>query len=516
MRAGFALTTSVLVAIVCVDRAAADEYAPTTFTAAQILAKSDAASGRLIPGQYLIVRRYVTPSQITTSMTQTSGDDYITVETTGNLTDEFGSYQGQRWERDVNGIVLRASGFHAAADPNALAWRNPSDPRYRVEVLGLTQNAPVEYVVEANPPGGQDEYRYYDAQTFLLDKDVIFGVDRYRHETDYSDYRTVFGETIAFNSHYGDGQPANEESDSVESFTASPTQVSLAIPDTQPLFGFISAPVTLPAQFSDEEIAAPAIIIPVKIGGQTLNFELDSGSTDLFIDTGAASRLGLTLQGKSSSTIAGTFTQYHTTIPEFSVGGLTVRNAVFTVGPFGGEEHAVGLLGCDFLASAVVGIDFRNKRVTLYPWASFNPAALGVAQMPMQLDDCVPRVSLSIESVPGEFVLDTGSFGTLVYRHYLARLPKAPVAQEGDTADTAYAGTSLTAQAIGGKIQTTFYNVSDLVFGGARFGVGQVLVPNASSTFQDPDYDGIIGRNILQDFVFYLDYNDDVIFIKPQ
>ncbi len=513
MRAGFALTTSVLVAIACVDRAAADEYSPTTLTAAEILAKSDAASGRLTSGQYLIVRRYVTPSQVTTSMTQTNGDDYITVETSGNRTEQFGSYQGQRWERNANGIVVRESGFHGAADPNALAWKNPSDPQYRVQVLGLTQNAPEEYVVEANPPGGQDEYRYYDAQTFLLDKDVIFGVDRYRHETDYSDYHAVFGETIAFHTHYSDGRPENEESDSVESFTASPTQASLAIPDTQPLFGFLSAPVTLPAQFSDDD----GIIVPVQIDGQTLKFVLDSGSSDLFIDAGAVSRLGLATYGKSSATIAGTFTQSTTTISEFTVGGLTVRDATFSVGPLTvGDQHVVGLLGCDFLASAIVGINFRDKEVKLYPWATFNPASLGVVAMPMQLDDCVPRVPLSIESVPGQFLLDTGSFGTLVYRHYLARLPRAPVAQEGDTPDTTYAGTSVTAEAIGGKVQTTFYNVSDVVFGGARFGVGQVLVPSASSTFQDPDYDGIVGRNILQDFVFFLDYNDGVIFIKPQ
>jgi hypothetical protein len=508
MRARCVVATAVLFAAALVNRAAADGYAPTALTAVQILAKARAASGHLQSGQYLIVERDVTPSEMTTMMTQRNGDDYITTVTENDRTSAYGSYRGQRWERDANGIVIRESGFYGKEDPNALAWKHPDDPQYRVRVLGLTQAAPQEYVVEANPPGGQDEYRYYNAQTLLLDKDVVFGVDRYRHETDYSQYRTVFGETIPFHTHYSDGRPANDEEDEITSFTASASSNALVIPEPQPIFGFLTAPVTIPASFSG------SIVIPVKIGNETLSFALDTGSTDLFIDAGAASRLGLAEYGKSQGTIGGTFTTTETTVPQLSVGSLTAHNLVFTVGPLNGFEGISGLLGCDFLASAVVGIDFKNSTVTFYPWATFNPVTLGLMAMPIQLDDCVPRVPASIEKVPGHFLLDTGSYATVVYRHYLAKLPRATVASEGETPDTMY-GANETSTAIGGDVRSTFYDVTDVVFGGLGYRAGQVLVPNSTSTLQDPDYDGILGRNILKEYVLYLDYNDGVIFIKP-
>jgi hypothetical protein len=498
-------------------QAAGDQYSPTPLTAVEILAKAHAASGHLTPGQYLIVEQDVTPSETETIETQTDGDDYVTATTVDGRTTEYGSYHGQEWNRDANGIVIRDSGFYGTADPNALAWQHPGDPQYRVQALGLTQTAPQEYVVEANPPGGQDEYRYYNVQTLLLDKDVLFGSDRYRHVTRYSHYRTVFGETIAFHTHYSDGRPANDENDDIASFTASPLQSAdaMAIPDPQPIFGFLTAPVTLPARFlEDNNERIGAIVIPVQIGGQTLEFELDTGSSDLVIDAGAAAKLGLTEYGKTSGTIGGTFTESETIVPELSVGGLTAHNLTFSVAPMNGLGGISGLLGCDFLASAVVGIDFKDRKVTLDPWATFSPASLGLRAMPIQLDGCVPRVPASIENVPGHFLVDTGGFGTLVYRHYLNKLPHAMVASEGETPDAEY-GATWTFNAVGGSVSSLLYDVNDFIFAGPGYHTGQVLVPSSTSTFQDPDYDGIIGRNMLGEYVFYLDYNDDVIFIKP-
>lgn len=486
----------------------ADQYSPTLLTATQILEKARAAAGQRTPGQYLIVRREVRPDDVTTVMTQTQGEDFVTAETADGHTTFHGSYRGQLWEQDVNGIVLRESGF-AKENPNALAWSDPGNPRYRVRVLGLTQTDPHEYVVEANPPGGEDEYRYYNAHTFLCDRVVVFGVDRYRHETNYTDYQTRYGQTLAFHVHYTDGRPVNEEDDVITSFTESPSQNPLTIPEPRPIFGFLSAPVTLPARFSDD-----GIVIPVQIGDRTFDFALDTGSSDLFIDAGTAHALGLPEFGRQSETIGGTTTLAKAVVPQFSVAGLNVSDAVFTVGPLGGLGDVSGLLGCDFLASAVVGIDLKNERVTLYPWATFNPASLGLRSVPIEVDDCVPRVPGSLEAVPGHFLLDTGSFGTMLYRHYLERLPAAAVALTGGSTDVG-GGANLTFEAVGGAVHSTLYDVNDLVFGGVRFRTAQVLVPSSTSTFQDTDYDGIIGRNVLKAYAFYLDYNDGAIFIKP-
>ncbi|HEY9084495.1 MAG TPA: aspartyl protease family protein [Candidatus Tyrphobacter sp.] len=514
MRIGFALTSFALVSVALIARVAADDYAPTMMTAAQILAKADTAAGNLVPGQYLVVKRSGSGANASTQMTQINGADFVTIVQDGPFTQSYGSYHGQRWYRDANGTVVREIGFHETSDPDALAWSHPDDPLYRVRVLGMTQTPPLEYVLDANPPGGEDEYRYYDARTFSFARDVLFASDRNRYEIEYSQYRSIFGETIPFREHDSDGNPSDDEDMQTVSFARVASQNPLTIPDSQPLFSLRSTPVTLPVSFTDDGTCCPEIVVHTTIGGQQVDFTLDSGASGLYIDTNAVRRLGLTTHGQGSATIGGTFSYSQTIVPEMSVGGIQMHNVAFTVSPMPEGSRTVGLLGCDFLASAVVGIDLKNAKVTLIPWASFNAAALGVQAMPIEMDDCVPRVAASFENVPGAFLLDTGDFATMLYPHYVAKLPRAGVASTGETADTQF-GAGTLFSAVGGSVHSKFYDVSNFIFGGIQYRVGQVIVPDRTSTFQDPDYDGIIGRNVLKEYVFYLDYNDDLMFIKP-
>jgi hypothetical protein len=501
MRIGFVAGLSCIGALCLVAQTAADDqYAPVSMTAAQLLAKVDAASGSLVSGSYLISKRVVGEGWSSTRTTQIVGPNSITIEQDGPLTDSWGVNGGQNWYRDENGVVRIQSGFHDTQDPNALAWRHVADPSYGVRVLGLTQTSPQEYVVEANPPGGQDEYVYVNAKTFLIDKDVTFGVDRLRHVTAYTDYRTVFGETISFDRVSTDGNPADEIEVRTLSFSPTPTvdPAIVALPQMSPMF-YVSSPVTLPAKFTHDD----GVVVSVGIGGQTLDFTLDSGSTDLYMADDAAQRLGAHL-------VDGEFVAKNVTI-----GNLTLPRVVFDTGTFAiegdSEAHVVGLIGCDILASAVVGFNFKKHTVTLYPWATFNPRAMGLSAIPMQVDDCVPRVAASFAGVPGSFLLDTGAYGTLLYHHYLDRLANVHPENDPDSIsseDQAF-------ESVNGDVSFHYYDVNDFIFAGIKYLQGQVVVPDRTQTFQDPDYDGIIGRNVLKEYEFYLDYNDGVLFFKP-
>ncbi len=502
MRIGFVAGLITIFGALALSRTAADtQYLPTSMTATQLLAKSDAASGTLAPGSYLVVRQATGSGWMTLRMTQFVGNDSVTVEQESlGLTQSWGTYRGQNWFRDENGIVMLESGFHDTTDPNVLAWRHVADPQFHVRVLGLTQDSPSEYVIEANPPGGQDQYAYYDARTFLLDRVVTFSIDRLRHVATYSDYHTVFGETIPFRRHFSDGNPADEEDLRTTSFTSTPTvdPAAVTMPTTTPLFTLQNGPVPLAARFTDED----GIVVGVQIDGQTLDFTLDSGSSELLLDEGAARRLGLTASGPE------------TVASDVTFGNVRVHHVAFSVAPMnldaGAHAHVVGLLGCDFLASAIVGFDFKKEQVTLNPWSGFDPHALGVRAMPIQMDDCVPRVGASFENVPGWFLLDTGGFGTMLYHHYLDKLPQAGVAlRTGDISPR-----DLIFESVSGDVHSQIYDVQNMVFGPLAYRTGQVVVPDSNQTFQDPDYDGIIGRNVLKEYAFYLDYNDGLLFIK--
>jgi hypothetical protein len=58
--------------------------------------------------------------------------------------------------------------------------------------------------------------------------------------------------------------------------------------------------------------------------------------------------------------------------------------------------RVVGLIGFDFLASAITEIDFKAKTLTLYPRSVFAANMAGQRALPLQLDDGLPRTKASV------------------------------------------------------------------------------------------------------------------------
>lgn len=479
----------------------AEQYVPASLTAAQILDKAKAAEGRLQPGTYEEIEDAHHGGLETTSTTVENGDDYVTREQTGAFSSASGDFHGQHWWQDRNGIVVLTAQFRSKVDPNVLAWEHPDDPAYHVRALGMTTDNPQEYVIEANPPGGSDQYRYYDAKTFLLDRVVTYAKDRLRHVARYSDYRTVYGETRWFRYTSTDGRPQNDTIARVIAFKpADDASASTAIPQSRPLFT-LDKPVQLPARFTRN-----GIVVRVQIGDRGLDFLLDSGASDILLDPGVAHDLGIQAQGKFSTTIGGNFDMSLASVPHMSAGPLQMRDVVVNLGPI--DQHVdgariVGLLGFDFLASAVPCIDFKNQRVTLYPRHDFIAQAASLQAMPMMVDDAVPRIPVNVENVPGWFLLDTGAFATMMYNTYLSKLHDASISDEGINGISA----------VGGSVRVRPYAVTDFAFGSVLFRRADVLVPQ-ESTFDLLDYDGIIGRDVLSSYQVWLDYADRQAFVK--
>jgi Aspartyl protease len=483
--------------------ARAQEYLPSNLTAAQVYAKSEAARGGLQRGKYVLVQHSQGGGLDVTATTHIDQNDILTVERYGPFVTSYGRYGGQYWEQNQNGTVFLRSGFHAHS-PNALAWSNLNATSPGVTMLGITKPEPREYAIEANPPGGDDEYDYFNATTFQLDRVVTFAKDRYKHTVEYSDYRTAFGETRPYHAHYTDGRAENDEDSTIVSFERDTGTTAMQIPATRSLFAFATGdPVTLPARFSKE-----GLIVHTTIAGKGFDFAVDSGSTALTIDPSAAHELGLSTYGKVVRTMGGNYDESKTIVPEMTIGAFTLHNVAFDVVPIDkvrGQSSIAGLLGCDFLASAVVAVDLAAGTVTLYPRSSFDVSMLGrVAPIPIQLDDGVPRMPGSIENVPGSFLVDTGSFTSVVYGHYLNKLSDVHLSSLYNSAITG----------VGGELTTKVQDVQDLRFGPFTIKNASVVVP-LESTFDLPDYDAILGRNVLGFFILYFDYANNTIYFKP-
>jgi predicted aspartyl protease len=415
-----------------------------------------------------------------------------TVDGGDGFTYAYGVYQGRRWQRNANGIVTVRSNF-----------AEEGDPADHATVLGLTQTQPQDYVVDVNPPGGVDEHLYYNAKTFLLDRDVQFARDRYQHIADYSDYRAFFGGMEAGRVHYYDGRPQNDVVDTLDSCQPATTVPDLRVPDSTPLFALDgTAPVVLPAQFTKEA----GIIIQVKIGDRGYDFLLDSGASGLTIDPAFAQELGLKSLPSARQTIGGGDVDVSfVRVPQMSIGPLQMHNVAFDAVPFSIQArgfHVVGLIGFDFLASAITEIDFKAKTLTLYPRSIFPAYAQGMHAYPIDLNDGRPRVKASFEDVPGKFMIDTGDFMTLTYNDYVHKLPSTPRDPYASDIET-----------VGGPIDVVVLHLADFVFGDMQFRSVDVMQPTGS-TFDSPGYDGIIGRDALSAYKVTFDYADNILFLR--
>ncbi len=497
---------AVLVLFITGTAAAAQTYEPTALTAAQILERSRAAYGTLEPGTYEKQVRIHAGEVDHIATTLMSGKNGRTTYSGGGFSRSNGTFDGQDWTEDENGIVTLDSNFRTKVDPNVLALKHPDDPKYNVRVLGMTQTAPAAYVIELNPPDGFDQLRYYDATTWLLQRIVSYTRDRFRHVADFSGYRSVFGRMQAFSIHSYDGRPQNDDTSTVLSFEKVPANVDFSIPYSTPIFTTPSnSPVQVPARFTPQ-----GIIIRAIVNGRGLDFLLDSGASGLFIDPGVAHELGLTAFGRSAETIGGGDIDYgRVRIAKMTIGSLDLNNVVFTTAPMDdtvGGSRIVGLIGFDFLASGIFGIDFKAQRLTLYPRDHFDPKAMGLIGVPLQLDDGVPRADVWMEGVLGHFMVDTGSGNLLIYHDFAQKLPSVV----SDSSN----GLQYSIRTVGGSLSSNLVDISNLVFGRVEFRSAQAIEPS-SSTFDTRDYDGLIGRDVLSCYSLYFDYNDGTLYVKP-
>lgn len=497
---GARVTLAALLVLLTTAAAPPQQLDSTSITPAQLLEHADKTAGTLKPGGY--VRTYTSDGGglHTEGVTRISGDDRQTVEHTGPFTTAFGTFHGQQWRQNENGIVVLLSGFHDTADPDANALSH-ADSSTALRVLGVTRDAPQQYVLEVAPPDGPRERRYYDTQTYLLSRTEITGSDGRTRVWTFSRYRPAFDELIPYTVRYSDGRPANDTVTEITSFAASPVAIGGIPAGRSLLLASQTKPIEIPAIFNED-----GIIVPVKIAGGTYNFALDSGSDSLAISPRIAAQLGYKLYGLSKENMAGDFDVSQTVVPDLSIGDLHLANAVFSVAPIDQPDdssHIVGVLGLDFWSSAIVGIDFKDKTVTLYPANTSPPDVASLSAMPIALDDGVPRAPVSVEGVQGYFLLDTGSASTIFYRHYFDQLrSKTPLEQ------------SLETRWIGGIVDMAAYSVDNFTMGPAQFKHASVAVPPNSSV-DDQDYDGIIGRNIMEFYKMYFDYEGHAVYLRP-
>ena len=202
--------------------------------------------------------------------------------------------------------------------------------------------------------------------------------------------------------------------------------VSLAIPTSKVVFDLgPRASLPIPADFS-----AGGIVVRVSVAGRGLDFILDSGASESVIDAGVAQQLGLNVHDERTVSYLGAITIGYTTLDDLALGDIHAPHFAIEAIPFSRaveNKKIVGLLGGDFFASGRIAIDFSAKTVTMLAPSAPLPSE-GWSKLPIDVNSFAPVTTAKFNGVKGNFVVDLGSWSTILYPHYFAKFTPDKVA----------------------------------------------------------------------------------------
>ena len=441
------------------------------------------------------------------------GDDKREDEQLGaELHTADGVVGGRSWQQNENGEITYPTGVHRRAEIDAAALRSGAPG---VALLGMLAEEPARYVVRVDPPGGRLEYVYFDSSTFLIDR-IDEALQGTRVINTFDNYRSVGGRMVAGHVHTIVARTGIERDRTLQSAEVdiTPHDEALAIPTPASPLIVAHFPVELPAQ-----ILSDRIILKARIKGRAVNLQLDSGASAIAIDGSVIDALRIPKIGSSKGTMAGTYSLSQAIVPELQLGDLSLHNVAVYAIPFTelADEHTpvAGLIGFDFLDTAVFKIDYVKGSVTALDPATFT-APSGAFEQDVALDDSVPMLSATIGNAIGKaFILDTGADRSAIYSTFRLAHPSAVVDRGLGTRlrdafpfETQFYG-------VGGQVAYHPVQVQPFAFGGVTFSSWLFDATYDAASFEGEDEDGLIGQDVLRYFDVYLDYPHSRIYFVP-
>lgn len=426
--------------------------------------------------------------------------DFRSVSLQNGVRVELGRIEGRSWEQSTDGIVLPESALLSIFDRVLLWALHHADARVRV--LGITRSVPHEYVLAIAPNERLLQRRYFDVKTALLRKTVTQDYDRSVETVDYSDYINIGGRPIPSR----ESRSTNLSGTTYESTLIRSERLPFEV-------GLLKAPPSrvvfvpqarLPGTI-DPIFGKAGILIRADINGDPYWLKLDSGSGGITLDRGVVKSLGLSEFARRSASRGGRLQYSFARLPRIDVGPVYARNLVVSVLDITDTEEGIpvsGLLGCDFLASRPLDIDFRNQTVTVENEPP-RPADHDWTVVRTPLHRCTPSASARLGGQDATLLLDTGAFHTLI-NEGLAERVASTLLELGSTPIRFLGNDPLVGKQ---------YVAPSLNLGGLDLGPLVVTVINGGRG-QDLDYDGAVGYNVFRQYRMVLDYQHERTFFR--
>jgi hypothetical protein len=467
---------------------------PTSATLASVLAARDAAAGTASPEYARRVERWTLqagPTQLETTVTVRDADLRFQTRIAGALYVQ-GRAAGVRWRQTPNGLVRRIGADVQGDDldrwPLALFPYAAADCR----LLGETDEAPLRYVVEYRPEHDSPHWFFFDAASGRLTEEIEREGSR-NVAFRFSVFRPIEGTLRPFAWHVnGAGGEADVAVATVDVHEIPPSAVALPASRSDALAAFEGDSADVPARFVRNRI-----LVDATVNGEPGVFILDTGTTQILIDAGAAHRFGI-------QTTLG-----HGIVHDLSTGpvhfkDLAVQTAELT--RFGAD----GILGFDYFAGHIVHIDYGLHRVLFSQRGSFVAPA-EARKFAVDYAEGMPLAAASVGSFSASRIaLDTGSSNVVLLR-YLLEHGGASLADLGILEQQRVHAASY----LEGTIALRDAAVPEIVFAGVRFrdDAVQLEVRNTGPAVDFP-IDGIFGTQVLAQFEWWFDYDGGVAWVR--
>jgi hypothetical protein len=237
------------------------------------------------------------------------------------------------------------------------------------------------------------------------------------------------------------------------------------------------------------DVSIDGVYLRATINGHVAYLHLDTGAEAIVMDPGAAARLGIAKDG----------------VADVDIGPLHASNVRFDLLDYGKTVHGfdvVGIIGYQFFRSNPVTIDYPNHKLIVHG-ADFDPGSFGPSPQPIEPIDAGKAylVHVWFAGKRATMLLDTGDFHTILFPDFSKKVRGL------------YEG-SVTLARFGGKTaRGDVYDVSDVNFGGVLGKNAEIVVPNPAEYPPNPQYDGILGRDLLSRVSLTIDYADSCIYV---
>lgn len=318
----------------------------------------------------------------------------------GNLTRGIG-FTGQRyWYANENGFVVPIVGDGAKYELDYQMVMNQAIPLLSGTPHGSATigSTPTE-IVRVSPDNAFPIDAYIDPASGRMVRAVIDpdGIDR---TIDVLGYADVDGKKLIAN--WREGSTTGEYT-KIARITIMDDAFHPPAPTATWTF---DSPAALPITFGHQRI-----LIRAKINGVEGNFELDSGSASIAVNSDFARRAHLTeFVHTTGMGMNGTFGASLDRADTIEIGSNVLHNVIVEEGIdiHGAHEDADGLFGFDFLAGAIVDFDLAKNQMTIYDPAKFAVTAQGPA-VPIDLSRALPTIPVTFNGrVKAHLIFDTG------------------------------------------------------------------------------------------------------------